>query len=31
LGQMHVFGSPWDGTDLVRPMTRLVRHARSQD
>lgn len=31
LGQMHVFGSPWDGTDLVRPMVRLVRHARSQD
>jgi hypothetical protein len=31
LGQMHVFGSPWDGTDLVRPMMRLVRHARSQD
>jgi hypothetical protein len=29
LGQMHVFGSPWDGTDLVRPMTRLVRHSRS--
>jgi hypothetical protein len=31
LGQMHVFGSPWDGTDLIRPMVRLVRHARSQD
>lgn len=31
LGQMHVFGSPWDGTDLVRPMTRLVRHTRSQE
>jgi Acyl-CoA reductase (LuxC) len=31
LGQMHVFGSPWDGVDLIRPMTRLVRHARSQD
>jgi hypothetical protein len=31
LGQMHVFGSPWDGVDLVRPMTRLVRHVRSQD
>jgi len=31
LGQMHVFGSPWDGTDLVRPMVRLVRHVRSQD
>jgi hypothetical protein len=25
LGQMHVFGSPWDGMDLVRPMVRLVR------
>jgi hypothetical protein len=31
LGQMHVFGSPWDGMDLVRPMTRLVRHVPSQD
>jgi hypothetical protein len=31
LGQMHVFGSPWDGMDLVRPMVRLVRHSRSQD
>lgn len=31
LGQMHVFSSPWDGTDLVRPMVRLVRHVRSQD
>ena len=31
LGQMHVFGSPWDGMDLVRPMTRMVRHARSQE
>jgi len=30
LGQMHVFGSPWDGADLVRPMVRLVRHVRSQ-
>jgi hypothetical protein len=26
LGRMHVFGSPWDGVDLVRPMVRLVRH-----
>jgi Acyl-CoA reductase (LuxC) len=26
LGRMHVFGSPWDGLDLVRPMVRLVRH-----
>jgi len=31
LGQMHVFGSPWDGMDLIRPMTRLVRHMPSQD
>ncbi len=31
LGQMHIFGSPWDGMDLVRPMTRLVRHVPSQD
>ncbi len=31
LGQMHVFGSPWDGMDLVRPMTRLVRYVPSQD
>jgi len=31
LGQMHVFGSPWDGTDLVRPLVRMVRHVRSQD
>ncbi|SPF40205.1 putative Long-chain-fatty-acyl-CoA reductase [Candidatus Sulfotelmatobacter kueseliae] len=31
LGQMHVFGSPWDGVDLVRPMVRLVRHVCSQD
>jgi len=29
LGQMHIFGSPWDGMDLVRPMVRLVRHGRS--
>jgi Acyl-CoA reductase (LuxC) len=31
LGQMHVFGSPWDGMDLIRPVTRLVRHVPSQD
>jgi hypothetical protein len=31
LGQMHAFGSPWDGTDLVRPMVRLVHHSRSHD
>ena len=29
LGQMHVFGSPWDGMDLVRPMVRLVPHLPS--
>jgi hypothetical protein len=28
---MHVFGSPWDGTDLVKPMVRLVRHLSSSD
>jgi hypothetical protein len=31
LGRMHVFGSPWDGVDLIRPMVRLVRHVHSQD
>ena len=31
LGRMHVFGSPWDGMDLVRPMTRLVRHMPSYE
>jgi Acyl-CoA reductase (LuxC) len=31
LGRMHVFSSPWDGTDLIRPMVRLVRHVPSQD
>jgi hypothetical protein len=31
LGQMHVFGSPWDGMDLIRPMTRMVRHVPSYD
>ena len=31
LGRMHVFGSPWDGTDLIRPMVRLVRHVQFQD
>jgi hypothetical protein len=31
LGQMHVFSSPWDGTDLVRPLVRLVRHVSSQN
>jgi len=31
IGRMHVFGSPWDGVDLVRPMVRIVRHIPSQD
>ncbi len=31
LGRMHVFSSPWDGTELIRPMVRLVRHVVSQD
>jgi hypothetical protein len=31
LGRMHVFSSPWDGTELIRPMVRLVRHVISQD
>ena len=31
LGRMHVFGSPWDGTDLVRPMMRLVRHVPAEN
>jgi hypothetical protein len=30
IGQMHTFGSPWDGSDLVRPMVRMVRHLPSQ-
>lgn len=30
LGRMHVFSSPWDGTELIRPMVRLVRHVPSQ-
>jgi hypothetical protein len=29
-GRMHVFGSPWDGVDLIRPMVRVVRHIPSQ-
>lgn len=29
LGRMHVFSSPWDGLDLVRPMVRMVRHVSS--
>ena len=31
LGRMHVFSSPWDGTELIRPMVRLVRHVLSHD
>ena len=31
LGRMHVFSSPWDGTELVRPLVRLVRYVQSQD
>jgi hypothetical protein len=31
LGRMHVFGSPWDGVDLLRPMARIVRHVPSQN
>jgi hypothetical protein len=29
LGRMHVFGSPWDGMDLITPMVRRVRHMPS--
>lgn len=29
LGRMHVFGSPWDGVDLIRPLVRVVRHVPS--
>jgi len=31
LGRMHVFGSPWDGAEVIRSMVRLVRHVPSQD
>ena len=31
LGRMHIFGSPWDGSDLIRIMVRMVRHTRSLD
>jgi hypothetical protein len=31
LGRMHVFGSPWDGVDLIRPVVRIVRHVPSHD
>jgi hypothetical protein len=30
IGQMHLFGSPWDGQPLVRTMTRSVFYAPSQ-
>lgn len=29
LGSMHAFNSPWDGTDLIRPFVRMVRHEYS--
>jgi len=31
LGRMHVFGSPWDAMDLIRPMVRIVRYVPSRD
>jgi hypothetical protein len=31
LGRMHVFGSPWDGADLIRPLVRRVRYVSSQE
>jgi hypothetical protein len=31
LGRMHVFSSPWDGTELIRPLVRVVRYVPSQD
>jgi Acyl-CoA reductase (LuxC) len=31
LGRMHVFGSPWDAMDLIRPMVRIVRYVPSHD
>ena len=31
LGRMHVFSSPWDGTELIRPMVRIVRYVPSHD
>jgi acyl-CoA reductase LuxC len=31
MGRMHLFSSPWDGVDLIRPMVRLVRHVPSQE
>lgn len=29
VGQMHLFGSPWDGQGLIGPMVRWVRHSPS--
>ena len=29
LGRMHVFDSPWDGRELVKPMVRMVRYLPS--
>jgi len=31
IGRMHVFTSPWDGLDLVRPMVRIIRHVPSTE
>ncbi len=31
LGRMHVFIPPWDGVDLIRPMTHIVRHVPSTE
>jgi hypothetical protein len=31
IGRMHVFASPWDGMDLIRPMVRVVRHTPSTE
>jgi acyl-CoA reductase LuxC len=27
MGTMHAFDSPWDGTELIRPLTRRVRYS----
>ena len=29
LGIMHVFDSPWDGSQLIAPLTRLIRYSSS--
>lgn len=31
LGRMHVFVSPWDGLDLIRPMVRMIRYVPSTE